>query len=267
MRFMIAEPSAVARRGHSLDNFFVDAPEPNHSTTEPDIPGFRRDRCASYLAGTEGSPPRAQLLTAIRALAARSSNVGSHAPHLLTSDGSPVVRDRRARALDIGCGPGREVVSLRSAGFEVDAIDPYPEMLHRTREALLAAGFDAGDGLLERATLEEFAGSLTPVRYDLVHAGFVLPFVRPSHFQMCWDAIVSSLKPCGVFAGQFFGPNDEFVRAASPSDMTSHTAAEITAIFQDWEVIEREEVDRDGCIGRGASKHWHVHHVVALKRS
>jgi hypothetical protein len=84
---------------------------------------------------------------------------------------------------------------------------------------------------------------------------------------MCWDAIVSSLKPCGVFAGQFFGPNDEFVRAASPSDMTSHTAAEITAIFQDWEVIEREEVDRDGCIGRGASKHWHVHHVVALKRS
>jgi hypothetical protein len=140
-------------------------------------------------------------------------------------------------------------------------------MLHRTREALLAAGFDAGDGLLERATLEEFAGSLKPVRYDLVHAGFVLPFVRPSHFQMCWDAIVSSLKPCGVFAGQFFGPNDEFVRAASPSDMTSHTAAEITAIFQDWQVIEREEVDRDGCIGRGAPKHWHVHHVVALKRS
>jgi len=220
----------------------------------PDIPGFPPERCASYLQGTEGAPPRAQLLVAIGAV--RSA--------LVSSDG------RRLRALDVGCGPGREVVALLDAGFDVDAFDPYPEMLTRTRNMLVERGM--GDALTDGrvrlwlGTLESEAENLGPHAYDLLHAGFVLPFVRPIAFDSCWHALVASLREGGVFAGQFFGPNDEFVRAAGEGDMTSHRTEEIDELFTGWDVLEREEIERDGAIGRGKAKRWHVHHVVAVRR-
>lgn len=251
---MIADCSQVAKPRTSFENLPVDAPIPNHlPNVLPNIPGFPPDRCAAYLAGTEGSPPRAQLLAAIRAVRTRAPQ---------TMDVGEPVRI----ALDVGCGPGREVVALRAAGFEVDAIDPYPEMIERTRESLRVASFDVDRGLLVIATLEEFASRLLPERYDLIHAGFVLPFVRPASFDHCWALLVASLAPGGVFAGQFFGPNDDFIRDAASGAMTSHTSDSIDALFRDWEMIEREEVDRDGAIGRGAPKHWHVHHVIARKK-
>ncbi len=256
MFFMIADCSEVAKPRTSFENLSVDAPIPNHLPhPRPNIPGFPPDRCAAYLAGTEGSPPRAQLLTAMQAVRSQTPQQ-SHAGKAVQI------------ALDVGCGPGREVVALRAAGFEVDAIDPYPEMIERTREALRAARFDVDQGLLLTATLEEFASRLLllPERYDLIHAGFVIPFVRPASFAQCWSSLVASLASSGVFAGQFFGPNDDFIRDAASGEMTSHTSESIDALFQKWEILEREEVDRDGAIGRGAPKHWHVHHVIARKR-
>lgn len=216
-------------------------------TSPPDIPGFRPERCASYLAGTEGSPPRPQLLRAMEALRATLSGAPSRVPV----------------ALDIGCGPGREVVALCAAGFAVDAFDPYPEMLERTRAILSADQLDRVR--LALGTLEDHAEVLTPSRYDLVHAGFVLPFVRPQAFERCWNRLITSLRPGGVFAGQFFGPNDEFIRASSAGEMTAHGDVDVDRLLAGWTVVEREEVDRQGAIGRGKPKWWHVHHVVAVK--
>jgi tellurite methyltransferase len=220
----------------------------------PDIPGFPPERCASYLQGTEGAPPRAQLLVAIGAV--RSA--------LASSDG------RRPRALDVGCGPGRELVALLDAGFDVDAFDPYPDMLVRAAELLATtphrAALKEGRVRLRLGTLESEAPRLLTSFYDVIHAGFVLPFVRPIAFNSCWHALVASLREGGVFAGQFFGPNDEFVRAAAEGDMTSHRTEEIDELFTGWDVLEREEIERDGAIGRGKAKRWHVHHVVARQR-
>lgn len=223
-------------------------PSPDGQSASPDIPGFRPERCASYLAGTEGLPPRPQLLRAIELVRATLS---AHAP------------SRTPLALDIGCGPGREVVALCDAGFAVDAFDPYPEMLERTRATIGAAHLDRVR--LALGTLEEHADLLEPNRYDLVHAGFVLPFVRPHAFERCWNALAASLRPGGVFAGQFFGQNDEFIRASSAGEMTAHGTVDVDRLLAGWTVIERDEVDRQGAIGRGTPKWWHVHHVVAAK--
>ncbi|MCE2883750.1 MAG: class I SAM-dependent methyltransferase [Planctomycetaceae bacterium] len=212
----------------------------------PDVPGFGPARCASYLAGTEGLPPRPQLVRAIE-LVGRATT------------------DRELHALDIGCGPGREVLALCEAGFAIDAFDPYPEMLARTRALLTACGARHDRVRLAFGTLEDHAEALTPSRYDLVHAGFVLPFIRPHAFERCWSALTTSLRPGGVFAGQFFGPNDEFIRASSAGEMTAHGSVDVDRLFAGWTVIEREEVDRQGAIGRGTPKWWHVHHIVAVK--
>ena len=69
------------------------------------VPAFDAERCAQFLAGTEGAPPRAQLMQAFAMWRGEAAAKGG-------------------RALDLGCGPGREVIELLRAGFEVVARDP-----------------------------------------------------------------------------------------------------------------------------------------------
>lgn len=213
-------------------------------------PGFPPERCALYLAGNEGAPPREHLMRAL--------------PHVPRGGGSG-----RPRALDVGCGPGREALLLAQLGFEVVAFDPYPEMLERTR-ALLASEPD-GEGLarlvrLERATLEDFASSLTASSFDLVHAGFVLPFVLPVRFDDCFSKLSACLRPGGILCGQFFGRDDEFIRSAEAGTMSCHDRADLDRLLAPFEVVEIEEINRQGRIGKGRDKWWHVFHVTARRR-
>ncbi len=215
--------------------------------TRPEIPGFNAERCASYLAGTAGAPTREQLVRAIT---------------LALETDAGIAR----RALDLGCGPGRETLALLRAGFSVIAIDPYPIMLQQTR-ALVAQDAPAAAAQLTLidATLEEFAASIEPASFELIHAGFVLPFVNPSHFATAFAHLRDGLRAGGIFAGQFFGPDDEFIKTAAAHTMTAHDANAVDALLAGFEILQREEVNRSGQIGRGQAKWWHVHHVIARK--
>lgn len=205
-------------------------------------PGFDEERCASYLEGNAGAPPRELLLRSIPLVKATGPR----------------------RALDVGCGPGRETVALLRAGFEVDAFDPYPTMVERTRSHIAEECPElATKSRLRQATLEEVAPTLATAAFALVHAGFVLPFVLPARFDPCFEALRAALAPGGVLTAQFFGPDDEFIRTAVPGTMTGHDARELDALLAGLEILHREEVNRAGKVGRGREKWWHVHHVVA----
>jgi SAM-dependent methyltransferase len=200
-----------------------------------------------YLAGNEGAPPREHLVRAL-SHAMRPSGAGS------------------LRALDIGCGPGREALLLARAGYEVLAFDPYTEMLERTR-ALFAREPD-GAALIERvalehATLEQISQRLDPASFDLVHAGFVLPFVLPQRFDACFESLVRAMRQGAIFCGQFFGRDDEFIRSAAVGTMSCHGRADLERLFQPFEMLDIEEVNRQGRVGRGRDKWWHVFHVTA----
>ncbi|MFM7135134.1 MAG: class I SAM-dependent methyltransferase [Planctomycetota bacterium] len=219
-----------------------------HARPDPIVPGFGPDRCRAYLEGNEGAPPREQLVHAVERFRSPAA-----------SGGSPY-------ALDVGCGPGREAAFLRARGFRVLAVDPVREMLERTRAAV--AALDGGADGLEtlHATLEECADALPIASFDLVHAGFVLPFVRPSDFGRSFAALERSMKPGGVFVGQLFGPSDEFVRDAPADTITSHDGTELPALFGRFDLLAHDEIAREGRIGRGRAKWWHVHHVIARLR-
>lgn len=209
-----------------------------------EIPSFDSARCAAYLDGTRQAPPREQLLKALQ----------------LADEGCG------RKALDVGCGPGKEVVELLRAGFEVTAIDPYPSMVDltesRVREELPSAvpRFRAFC-----ARVEDFSTHLPESEFDLVHAGFVLPFIASRDFGRTFAALRACIAPRGLFAGQFFGPDDEFLRNSPPGSMTSHMAGEVRPLLRGFEIIEHQEVNRAGFIGGGRSKWWHVHHVIARR--
>jgi SAM-dependent methyltransferase len=227
---------------------------------QPVVPGFHGERYDSYLAGTEGAPPRDLLMRALQIL-------GPEAP---------------ATALDLGCGPGREIPPMVRRGLRVTAVDPYADMLRRSR-ALLEQTFPASGTASEepstgvpqrypvvefvQSTLEALAPKLSPRHFGLIHAGFVLPFVRPSRFAPSFAALRESLAPQGLLVAQFFGPDDEFIRGAEPDTMTSHRADELDALLAGLEILHREEVNRAGNIGRGRPKWWHVHHVIARRQA
>ena len=210
----------------------------------PVIPSFGPDRCADFLEGTRDAPPRGQLIEALR-----------HA------------RDQpRGRALDIGCGPGKEVVVLLRAGFEVTGIDPYPTMIARARDRVRAECPEEASRLtLTCARIEDALATIGTPEFALVHAGFVLPFVAARDFAATFCALREAVAPGGIFVGQLFGPDDEFIRTSPAGSMSCQTAAEVTDLLAGLEILGREEVNRSGFIGKGRAKWWHVHHIVARK--
>ena len=70
---------------------------------------------------------------------------------------------RPGRALDLGCGPGRNAIHLAALGFEVDAVDVSPAAVAWGRDRARAAGVDVRFHRADAVTAE------LPGSYDLVY--------------------------------------------------------------------------------------------------
>ncbi|MEL5960843.1 class I SAM-dependent methyltransferase [Streptomyces sp. CLV115] len=100
------------------------------------------------------------------------------------------------RALELGCGPGRNAVHLASLGFEVDAVDLSPSALawagDRAREAGVDVRFHQGDVFDLTAT--ELTGP-----YDLVYDSGCFHHLPP-HRRVSYLALLDRvLAPGGGF--------------------------------------------------------------------
>lgn len=215
-----------------------------HSPNE--VPGFPRERLKRYLDRNRTLPVRDTLVRALACV------------------------DRPGVASDLGCGPGKEVAELLRRGWSVEAVDAYADMVDavRTSGESAVGGRACAERLrcthLPLARWDAPAGSL-----DLVHAGFSLPFVSEADFPALWSRIVRSIRAGGIFAGQFFGPNDSVVRQSPAGSMNVHVRAGVDAMLAPFDVLSIAEEERDGVIGvppNEIPKHWHVFHVIARRR-
>jgi cyclopropane fatty-acyl-phospholipid synthase-like methyltransferase len=162
-------------------------------------------------------------------------------------------------ALDVGCGEGRDTRAMLSRGWRVIAFDASHEGLTRLRartdpshEARLSTHL---------LTLEEAATSpLLPPRVDLVNASFSLPFCDPDAFPSLWTRLRSMLSPSGLFAGQVFGDRDDWAKIRPRSH---YTRKAMHSLFDGFELLRCEEVEKDGSDAMGGVKHHHLFHIVA----
>ncbi|KGJ72474.1 hypothetical protein GY21_15215 [Cryobacterium roopkundense] len=159
-------------------------------------------------------------------------------------------------AIDLGCGEGTETRYLLHNGWRVLAYDADPAAGARVR-----AGLDADE--LGRFTFTasrfEDLGVLPPA--DLVLSSFALPFCHPEAFPALWASIRSALAPGAWFAGEMFGPHDEW---ADNATMNFHDRANVESLLTGLEVASLVEEDRPGQSFSGP-KRWHVFHISARR--
>ncbi|RZS34705.1 methyltransferase family protein [Herbihabitans rhizosphaerae] len=98
------------------------------------------------------------------------------------------------RALDLGCGPGRNAVHLASHGFTVDAVDLSPTAIEWARERATTTGVDVrfhrGDA---------FTAELTGP-YDLIYDSGCFHHLPPHRRVSYLDLLDRCLAPGGHFA-------------------------------------------------------------------
>ncbi len=163
--------------------------------------------------------------------------------------------DVSLRAIDLGCGDGKEALILLARGWHVLAIDGAEAGIQRLIDQAPAESLPRLQTQVTR-----FKGVILPPA-DLILASYSLPFCRPQHFPALWEQVAHSVKPGGRFAGNFFGPRDSW---ANVPKMTFHTAEQVRALMDGLEIETFEETEEDGQSANGP-KHWHVFTVIARK--
>ncbi|BCK67047.1 methyltransferase [Streptomyces libani subsp. rufus] len=147
------------------------------------------------------------------------------------------------RALDLGCGPGRNALHLASLGFEVDAVDLSPAAVawaeDRAREAGAQVAFHCGDAF--GPTGDALSGP-----YDLIHDSGCFHHLPP-HRRISYLALLDRLLAPGghlvltCFAAGGMGselPDVEFYRQSRLHGGLAYSPESLRRIFSDLTEVE-----------------------------
>jgi cyclopropane fatty-acyl-phospholipid synthase-like methyltransferase len=104
-------------------------------------------------------------------------------------------RIRPGRAIDLGCGTGREVIYLAQNGFESTGVDISPTAIAMARKAAEAAGADADFIVDDLTNLEDVTGT-----FDLIVDYGALNDFNPGQR----NAYMSQVLPLAAAGSQLF---------------------------------------------------------------
>lgn len=168
------------------------------------------------------------------------------------------IEKKAGKAIDLGCGVGRDTIFLIKNNWNVLAVDREEvkkRIENRLNEEELKR-FRFSDKKFEE--IEELEEN------NLIVANFSLPFCNKIYFTRFWDKIVRSIAENGYFVGNFFGIRDSW--SIIKGDMTFLTEEQVLELLKSFEIIKFKEIEKDGRTGLGEMKHWHIYEVIAKKK-
>ena len=158
------------------------------------------------------------------------------------------------RAIDLGCGNGRDTLFLLSEGWSVYAIDSAAASMEIMETNIPKA-------LKEKLTLKCLTfNEVEWHEVQLVNASLSLPFCEEKDFPRLWKNITDSIISEGIFAGHFFGINDDW------KQLFLITKEELENLLLDFEILYFDEKEYKKPSLTGPEKHWHVFKVIAKKK-
>ncbi|MCX5090460.1 class I SAM-dependent methyltransferase [Streptomyces sp. NBC_00365] len=147
------------------------------------------------------------------------------------------------RALDLGCGPGRNTLHLAAAGFQVDAVDLSPTAIawaeDRARETGATIRFHCGDAFA--LTPDELDGP-----YDLIYDSGCFHHLPP-HRRISYLALLDRvLAPGGHLALTCFAagemgselPDQAFYQQSALHGGLAYTPESLRWVFSDLTEVE-----------------------------
>ncbi|MFJ8859704.1 class I SAM-dependent methyltransferase [Streptomyces sp. NPDC102451] len=162
------------------------------------------------------------------------------------------------RALDLGCGPGRNALWLASRGFQVDAVDLSSGAIAWAKERALEAGadirFHCGDAFAEGAP----AGP-----YELINDSGCFHHLPPHRRVSYLQLVERSLAPGGYLALSCFAsgamgselPDAELYGSGGLQGGLAFTPESLRWTFEGMEEVElrrmRNEPSSSTCFGEG----------------
>ena len=178
-------------------------------------------------------------------------------PHKLTQKfiNMKIIPDK---AIDFGCGAGRDTVYLIKNGWKVLAIDKENSKeyidLKLNEEERKKFKFQCQD--FENIKLE---------KVKLIVANFSIPFCSKDKFKDLWNSITQNIIQNGYFVGNFFGLKDSWAYNKDKKIFLSKD--EVLKLFESsFEIIDFQEIEKDGETALNGVKHWHIYNIIARKK-
>ena len=157
-------------------------------------------------------------------------------------------------ALELGGGALNDTQFLLKEGWKVTVVDAEPKV------AEIADGLGMDTLVAYTSTFDAY--DFPAETYDLVNAMYSLSFNQPETFMDMMNRMKASIVKGGIFNGNIFGVHDEW---KDNGEMTFLNRVQAEKLFEDMEIIEFKEVERDNILANGTPKHWHVFKVIARK--
>lgn len=178
-------------------------------------------------------------------------------PHRPTIDAISLIEKFREtsgmKALDLGCGAGRDTRYLLSKGMIVTAVDANSHGVEALATEFSNEVLTAVVSRFDEFTFDE---------YDFVTSQYALPFNPPESFYDLVKSMKDSLLQGGCLSVNIFGDRDGW---SSNAQMTFLSDSEVRKIFEDLTIIKIEETEKDSNLADGTPKHWHYFDVLVTK--
>ncbi len=143
------------------------------------------------------------------------------------------------KALDLGAGAGNETAFLLKSGWRVWAEDAEPEAIKIIVMRNDIAPYKNNLVLIKKSFVDVPWDQLP--QFDLIFAGYSLPFASQKDFFKIWQHIINALPAGGLFVGNFFGPEHKGFNWWTKRKMTFVTKEQLLTMLKDFKVELFEE--------------------------
>lgn len=167
--------------------------------------------------------------------------------------------DSDVTAIDIGAGEGRDAVFFAEQGWRVYALEVSPNGLLKAERLAEQRGESI-------QTIEADANNATlPETVDVVYSSGAIQYIRPENRERQFDHFKQQTTSGGVHALFAFVDHPEIPTAPDWTESEYfYTRDELMEYYQDWNVIECEEVIFDD--ESSGEPHQHAAEILFVEK-